>query len=190
MSWDYKWWFDGVGGAAAVSVIVFALNHLRKSINTPAPETANTAVGNCGSVFQAIESPTTVNVALPPAPAGMSARRYEEWRHLNDEMHKNIEAMSYTFVPLHAYKPGDPRCDPDEGIVRGNRALQSCILIANALEKNGIRGRWRELVAYVVRAESPREPNQRGAPTANGFNLKVNEFILALRNTAQADVGS
>lgn len=95
--------------------------------------------------------------------------------------------MNNAFIPVFAFKAGDERSDPLEGIRRGNIALQGRILIASKLEQQGIPEKWKELVAYVIARDCPREPDQRGAPTATGFALRANAFMEELRRIASED---
>jgi hypothetical protein len=135
---------------------------------------------------------SSTNVVVLPSPASgvFSQARYDEWRKLDEELRASIRAMGYAFVPIHAYKEGDLRCDPDAAIQRGYDALQSRLLVADALKRNGIFEKWDALVLYVHSAHEPRERGQRGAPTEVGFNLRAKEFLEELGRIARKDLGA
>jgi hypothetical protein len=174
---DYKWLFDGVAGAAAISIAGFIIHRFLKSEPTVANTSvgnANTAVGNSGPVYQ--QSPT-INIQ---SAANNAALRHGEWTHLIRETEAAIDVMANAFIPVFAYKPGDPRSDPEEGIKRGNAAFASSLLIDDVLNRSGIRDRWLELIVCV---------QQRDDRAAEIFDGKALGFRHALTKLASEDMG-
>jgi hypothetical protein len=169
---NYKWLFDGVAGAALISIIGFIIQRLFKS----EPTVANTAVGNSGPVYQ--QSPT---INIQPA-ASNSALRHAEWTHLNQEMNAALDVMANAFIPVFAYKLGDARSDPNEGIKRGNAALANSFLIDDILKQNGIRDRWLELIECVFARQSGQDT------TAEIFQGKALGLKHALSKLAREDM--
>jgi hypothetical protein len=95
MSWayDYKWLFDGVGGAALLAGVGFAARYLLRSRRNPALMT-HAALLNSGAISdskisQTVNSPT-VNVAFPPSSTAPTPdlpdvlRAIGEARHLQE----------------------------------------------------------------------------------------------------------
>jgi hypothetical protein len=172
---DYKWLFDGVAGAALISITRYILHRFRR----PEPQVANTAVGNSGPVYQ--QSPT---INIQPTAPNNTALRHAEWKHLNQEMNAALDVMANAFIPVFAYQPGDVRCDPDEGIKRGNAALANSFLIDDVLKQNGILERWIGLVDCVIGRQSGQ------GTTTELFDGKAHGLKHALSKLAREDMDS
>ncbi|MGA2202025.1 MAG: hypothetical protein ABSG40_08695 [Terriglobales bacterium] len=109
-----------------------------------------------------------------------------EYRELLDGLHECMENMSGAFLSVNVTKPQNL---PDVAIARGNILIQSRIFVGPALEKFGIQNRWEELAAYVIQAEIPRNPAQKGCPTLTSFQLKCCAFEDELNNFVRKDLG-
>jgi hypothetical protein len=118
-----------------------------------------------------------------------SQARYVEWQKLDEVLRASTRAMGYAFVPFNAFRPGDERNDPSAAMQRGYDALNGSLLIADALANNGVMKKWDALVLYVHSRYEPREPDQRGAPTEIGFDIRAKEFLKDLGNAAREDLG-
>src|SRR6266478_2827197 len=185
LSENYKWLFDGVAGAAVISVIGYVIHHFLGSqgrqqgaaaLTAQGAKVTDSPVASGTNISQTINSPT-VNLSLPAPSFGAPGReRYDEWRELVDEIHESIEQMWYAFVPLVAHKGGDERCDYQAGIRRGNRVLRNRILIAEAIQKSGLIQDWDELVRYAHSGRGPRDRWEQGSPTMGGFDVKAQAF--------------
>jgi hypothetical protein len=130
-------------------------------------------------------------VERPAAPSPAFAQaRYEEWKKLDGVLRTCARAMGYAFVPINSFRPGDERNDPGAAMQRGYDALNGSLLIADALAKNGVIEKWNALVLYVHSQYEPREPDQRGAPTENGFDIRAKAFLEELGRVAREDLGA
>src|ERR1700674_2147049 len=75
MNWlseNYKWLFDGVAGAAALSLIGYFIHRFTKSkgqngnaaLNAQGAKVTNSPVASGSNITQTVNSPTTINLAL------------------------------------------------------------------------------------------------------------------------------
>ncbi len=202
LSQNYQWLFDGIGGVVLIALVRIGYNRWRKSrtqVDGSHPSSALTAQGakvtnspiaSGSNISQTINS-STLNLSLPAPASGAPGReRYDEWRHVIDEVHEALEQMGYAFVPILAHKAGDERCDYQAGIRRGNRVLHSQILISEALEKAGLIKDWNELVQYAHAGRGPRDRWEQGSPTMGGFDAKARAFHEKLVLVAREDMTS
>jgi hypothetical protein len=112
-----------------------------------------------------------------------------EWRELIDELDGSLEQMSYVFYPVNVISADDDRNNPMAGVIRGNRAINGKIFIADALKEHGLLDRWRELTQYAnLATDSPSERSTK-QPTLFGFNAKAVDFRDELLRIAQEDLG-
>jgi hypothetical protein len=204
MSWfsdNYKWLFDGVGGAVALALVGFVFHRWFQSKQEQGGQVAqttlkvedssvtNSPVAAGSNITQTVNSPT-VNVTLPAPPSSPAGReKYEEWRELIRELHESFIQIGYAFLPLNAITPGVEDNDYQAGIRRGYRVIRSRIFIAETLKKEGVLEKYEEIVRYAISATCPREPSQRGCPTMNGFDLKAGAFQDELMQIARKDMG-
>ncbi len=164
-------------------------NPSASSITAQGGTVTDSAVASGTNISQKINSPTTINLSLPAPTSGTPGReRYDEWRELIDEIHESIDQMGWAFVPVVAYKAGDERCDYKAGIRRGNRVLGNRILIAEAIQKSGLKKDWDELAQYTYAGHGPRDYWQQGSPTMGGWENKAHAFQEKLMRAARDDV--
>ena len=110
-----------------------------------------------------------------------------EWRELIDTLHSCLYSMGYAFETVRVYKPGEEG-DVHSAIQKGFRAIRDRIFIADAIDRHQVLERWKELVAYINTATSPREPGQHGAPTIMEFNARGAAFEDKLLLMAREDL--
>jgi hypothetical protein len=131
----------------------------------------------------------SVEPLFAPPTSATGRERYDEWRELTDELHESLIQIGYAFLPANVITPGIEDNDYEAGIRKGYRAIRSRILIAQALERAGVLEKYEELVRYAVSADRPRDPAQRGSPTAAGFDMKATAFQNELMKIARKDMG-
>jgi hypothetical protein len=132
-----------------------------------------------------------VSLTVPFVPSSAPGReRADEWRELRDELHEALVQIGYAFIPLNAIRPGDERNDYQAGIRRGNRVISNRLFIADVLKRERISERFEELVRYAISARSPREPDQRGAATETGFDMRSRAFEDELLEIARKDIAA
>ena len=198
--WDNRQWvFSGAGVTALVALFYFFRHYFLPPSN---PATTSVAVSAGGDVVvatgskiqQTVNTPTvvnsspTINLSLPAPPAEARARaKYEEWRELIKELHESLGQIGYAFYPILAISP-DGSNDYEAGIRRGFHVIRNRILIAEPLKKARILEEFEEMVQYAVSAHNPRDPNQHGCPTMNGFDMKASAFEDELMEIARKDV--
>jgi hypothetical protein len=130
-----------------------------------------------------------VSMTLPVSPSGaVGHERVDEWRELTHELHEAFAQIGYAFIPLNVVTPGHEENDYGAGIRRGYRVIRNRLFIADILKREKISEKYDELVKYAVSARSPRERNQRGGPTMNGFDMKTGVFEDELMEIARKDI--
>ena len=110
-----------------------------------------------------------------------------EWRELIDTLHSCLYNMGYAFQMVSVFKPGEEG-DVQFAVQKGFRTIRDRIFTADAVERHQVLEQWKELVAYINAATSPREPGQRGAPTIMEFNARGAAFEDKLLLMAREDL--
>jgi len=132
-----------------------------------------------------------VSYTIPVLPSGAPGHeRSDEWRELANELHEAISRIGYAFIPINAVTPGRDENDYEAGIHRGYRVIRNRLFIADTLKREGVLEKYEALVKYAISARSPREREQRGCPTMNGFNMKARTFEDELMEIARKDISS
>jgi len=200
LSGNYKWLFDGFAGASVIALVGWLLKTARRS----QPQTG-TKIGNSRVTGSAVATGShnlqnvnshNINVTLPVLASGAPGReRYDEWRELTHEIHEAFIHMGQAFNSSDRWPQGgiidiDPEGnDYQAGIQRGDRALRSRLFISDTLATEKVLDKYRQIIEYVVSAHTPRDPNQRGCPTRNGFEMKARAFEDELARIARVDIG-
>jgi hypothetical protein len=130
-----------------------------------------------------------VSYTIPVLPSGAPGHeRSDEWRELTNELHEALAQIGYAFIPINAITPGHEENDYEAGIRRGYRVIRNRLFIADTLKRDKVLEKYEELVKYAISARTPRERDQRGCPTMNGFDTKASAFEDELMEIARKDI--
>jgi hypothetical protein len=148
----------------------------------------DSAIATGSGITQHVNS-HNVSVTLPVLPSGAPGHeRSGEWRELTRELHEAFVQIGYAFIPLNAVTPGHEENDYEAGIRRGYRVIRNRLFIADTLKREKVLEKYDEVVKYAISARSPRERNQRGCPTMNGFDMKTGALEDELMEIARKDI--